>query len=56
MEDIDIGLIIGIASLIVGILSFFLVSKKNSINIKMKNKNGDNTISNSEIINEKEEK
>jgi len=53
--NIEIGIIIGIASLITGIISWFICTKKNLNNIKMKNKNGDNTISNSEIINEKDE-
>lgn len=50
MKDINWSLVVKIIVPIIGLLAY---SKKNSIKIKQKSKNGSNNISNNDIINER---
>ncbi len=45
----DIGIMISIAGLVVGIIGLFMVGKSLVIKITQKNKHGNNTISNTTI-------
>ncbi|MBN2796614.1 MAG: hypothetical protein JXR88_14485 [Clostridia bacterium] len=52
MQGLDIGVVLSIVGVIVGIVGLLMVSKHFVNNINQKNKHGNNTISNTTIGNE----